>query len=47
MTHNDFDLSTVLEQLRSDESGDLGREMVAFLYQVHLGLATERQLASW
>ena len=23
MTHHDFDLSEVLEQLRSDESGDL------------------------
>jgi putative transposase len=33
VTHNDFDLSAVLEQLRSDESGDLVREMVAFLYQ--------------
>ena len=33
MTHHDFDLSAVLEQLRSDESGDLVRQMVAFLYQ--------------
>ena len=33
MTHNDFDLSAVLEQLRSDESGDLVRQMVGFLYQ--------------
>ena len=33
VTHNDFDLSAVLEQLRSDESGDLVRQMVAFLYQ--------------
>jgi len=33
MTHHDFDLSDVLEQLRSDESGDLVREMVAVLYQ--------------
>lgn len=33
MTHYDFDLSDVLEQLRSDESGDLVREMVALLYQ--------------
>ena len=33
MTHHDFDLSDVLEQVRSDESGDLVREMVTFLYQ--------------
>jgi len=33
MTHHDFDLSAVLEQLRSDESGDLVRQMVSFLYQ--------------
>ncbi len=33
MTHNDFDLSEVLEQLQSDESGDLVRQMVTFLYQ--------------
>ena len=33
MTHNDFDLSQVLEQLQSDESGDLVRQMVSFLYQ--------------
>ena len=33
MTHHDFDLSAVLEQLRSDESGDLVRQMVGFLYQ--------------
>lgn len=32
MTHHDFDLSTVLEQLRSDESGDLVRQMASFLY---------------
>ena len=33
VTHNDFDLSEVLEQLQSDESGDLVRQMVTFLYQ--------------
>jgi len=33
MTHHDFDLSDVLEQLKSDQSGDLVREMVTFLYQ--------------
>jgi putative transposase len=33
VTHHDFDLSDVLEQLRSDESGDLVRQMVTFLYQ--------------
>ncbi len=33
MTHNDFDLSEVLEQLQGDESGDLVRQMVIFLYQ--------------
>ncbi|MHB2029333.1 MAG: IS256 family transposase [Acidimicrobiales bacterium] len=33
MTHHDFYLSEVLEQLQSDESGDLVRQMVAFLYQ--------------
>lgn len=33
MTHHDFDLSEVLEQLQSDESGDLVRQMVSFLYQ--------------
>ena len=33
MAHNDFDLSEVLEQLQSDESGDLVRQMVTFLYQ--------------
>lgn len=33
MTHNDFDLSEVLEQLQSDDSGDLVRQMVSFLYQ--------------
>ena len=33
VTHNDFDLSEVLEQLKSDESGDLVRQMVSFLYQ--------------
>ena len=33
MTHHDFDLSEVLEQLRSDESGDLVRQMVSLLYQ--------------
>ena len=33
MTQPDFDLSDVLEQLRSDESGDLIRQMVGFLYQ--------------
>jgi len=30
MTHHDFDLSAVLEQLKSDESGDLVRQMVSF-----------------
>ena len=34
MTHNDFDLSEVLDQLKSDESGDLVRQMVYFLYQL-------------
>ena len=33
MTHHDFDLSNVLEQLQSDESGDLVRQMVTVLYQ--------------
>ncbi len=33
MTQTDFDLSTVLDALQSDESGDLVRQMVAFLYQ--------------
>lgn len=33
MTHHDFDLSDVLEQLQSDESGDLVRQMVTVLYQ--------------
>ena len=33
MTQPDFDLSHVLEQLRNDDSGDLVREMVMFLYQ--------------
>src|ERR1035437_223171 len=33
VAHNDFDLSEVLEQLQSDESGDLVRQMVTFLYQ--------------
>ena len=33
MTHPDFDLSDVLDQLRNDESGDLVRQMVGFLYQ--------------
>jgi len=33
VTHNDFDLSEVLEQLKGDESGDLVRQMVTFLYQ--------------
>ena len=33
MTHYDFDLSEVLEQLQSDESGDLVRQMVTLLYQ--------------
>ena len=32
MTHHDFDLSAALEQLRSDESGDLVRQMVSFPY---------------
>ena len=42
VTHNDFDLSAVLEQLRSDESGDLVREMVAFIYQALIDIeATE------
>jgi len=33
VTHSDFDLSEVLDQLRSDDSGDLVRQMVGFLYQ--------------
>ena len=33
MTQPEFDLSDALEQLRSDESGDLIRQMVTFLYQ--------------
>jgi putative transposase len=33
MTHHDFDLSEVLSALQSDESGDLVRQMVSFLYQ--------------
>jgi putative transposase len=33
MTHHDFDLSEVLEQLQSDESGDLVSQMVTLLYQ--------------
>jgi len=33
MTHHDFDLSEVLGALQSDESGDLVRQMVSFLYQ--------------
>jgi hypothetical protein len=33
VAHHDFDLSEVLEQLQSDESGDLVRQMVTFLYQ--------------
>ena len=33
MTQHDFDLSNVLEQLQSDESGDLVRQMVTLLYQ--------------
>ncbi len=33
MTHHDCDLSEVLSALHSDESGDLVRPMVAFLYQ--------------
>ena len=33
MTHHDFDLSEVLGALQSDESGDLVRQMVWFLYQ--------------
>ena len=33
MTQTDFDLSTVLDALQSDESGDLVRQMVGFLYQ--------------
>jgi transposase-like protein len=33
MTQTDFDLSEVLEQLKSDDSGDLVRQMVSFLYQ--------------
>ena len=42
MTHHDFDLSEVLEQLRSDESGDLVRQMARFLYQALIDVkATE------
>ena len=33
MTHHDFDLSEVLSALQSDESGDLVRQMISFLYQ--------------
>ena len=33
MTQTDFDLSAVLDALQSDESGDLVRQMVRFLYQ--------------
>ena len=33
MTQHDFDLSEVLSALQSDESGDLVRQMLAFLYQ--------------
>lgn len=33
MTQHDFDLSEVLEQLKNDDSGDLVRQMVSFLYQ--------------
>ncbi len=33
MTHHDFDLSEVLDALQSDESGDLVRQMVSFLYR--------------
>ena len=33
MTQTDFDLSAVLDALGSDESGDLVRQMVTFLYQ--------------
>ena len=33
VTQTDFDLSTVLDALQSDESGDLVRQMVRFLYQ--------------
>ena len=33
VTHHDFDLSEVLSALQSDESGDLVRQMVSFLYQ--------------
>ncbi len=33
MTHHDFDLSEVLGALQNDESGDLVRQMVSFLYQ--------------
>lgn len=33
VTHHDFDLSQVLEQLQSDDSGDLVRQMDSFLYQ--------------
>ena len=36
MTHNDFYLPQVLEQLQSDENGDLARPMVSFLYQVQI-----------
>jgi len=42
MTHHDFDLSEVLSALQSDESGDLVRQMVAFLYQALIDVeATE------
>lgn len=42
MTHHDFDLSEVLSALQSDESGDLVRQMVSFLYQALIDVeATE------
>ncbi len=42
MTHRDCDLSEVLGALQSDESGDLVRQMVAFLYQALIDVeATE------
>jgi transposase-like protein len=34
VTHPDFDLSEVLDQLRSDESGDLVRQMAELVYQL-------------
>ena len=46
MTQTDFDLSEVLEQLKNDDSGDLVRQMVSFLYQALIDTeATSVELA--